>query len=123
MKIAIPVNDKSLETLVSESFGRANYFFIFDTENNESIIIDNTATNAQGAAGIKAAQTIVDENINILITPQCGQNAANVLKSADIKLYKAINNSIQDNLNAFNEGKLSLLDNIHSGFHNHGERK
>ena len=120
MKIAIPVNGKSMETGVCQSFGRTPYFLIYDTESKKSVFLDNSAAASQGGAGIKAAQTIVDNKASALLTPRCGENAAEVLKAADIKLYKTINDSIEDNIKAFIDGKLSLLQEIHAGFHNHG---
>lgn len=120
MKIAIPVNDKSMETDVCQSFGRTPYFLIYDTESKESVFLDNSAATSQGGAGIKAAQTIVDNKASALLTPRCGENAAEVLKAADVKLYKTINDSIGDNIKAFIDSKLSLLQEIHAGFHNHG---
>jgi len=120
MKIAIPVDDKSIESKVCISFGRTPYFLIYETDTKQSVFLDNNAIASQGGAGIKAAQAIVDEGVNILITPRCGENAAEVLKPANIKLYKTVNDSIEDNIEAFTNGKLSLLDDIHAGFHNHG---
>lgn len=120
MKIAMPVDDKSMETTVSQSFGRTPYFLIYDTESKESIFLDNGAAASQGGAGIKAAQSIVDNKVSALLTPRCGENAAQVINVANIKLYKTINESIKDNIDAFNDGKLSILDDIHAGFHNHG---
>lgn len=122
MKIAIPVDDKSMETNVCISFGRTPYFLIYDTENKESIFLNNSAAASQGGAGIKAAQTIVDNKADALITPRCGENAAEVIKTANIKMYKTINNSIMDNIKALNEGKLSLLEEIHAGFHGSEEK-
>ena len=120
MKIAIPVNDKSMAASVCDSFGRTPYYLIYDTESKESIFLDNSAVASQGGAGIKAAQTVVDNKVDALLTPRCGENAAEVIKTANIKLYKTINDSIKDNIEALNEGKLSLLVDIHAGFHGHG---
>lgn len=120
MKVAIPVDDKSMSTSVSQSFGRTPYYLIYDTDSKESVFLDNSAIASQGGAGIKAAQTIVDSNIDAIITPQCGENAAEVLRLANIKLYKIINFSVQDNICALNDGKLSILEDIHPGFHGHG---
>ena len=122
MKIAIPVDDKFLESTVCQSFGRTPYFLIYDTEAKESVFLDNAAAASQGGAGIKAAQTVVDHKASALITPRCGQNAADVIKAANIKIYKSINASIIENIDALNEGRLSLLEVIHEGFHNHGEK-
>jgi predicted Fe-Mo cluster-binding NifX family protein len=57
--------------------------------------------------------------IPAILTPRCGEKAADVLKSADIKLYKTIPTSIKDNINDYVDGKLSLLGEIHAGFHGH----
>ena len=83
MKIVIPVDAKTLESNICASFGRAPYFLIYDTETKESVFINNSAAASTGGAGIKAAQTIVDNNANALLTPRCGQNLyADVIKSA-----------------------------------------
>lgn len=120
MKIAIPVEDKSINSKVCISFGRTPYFLIYDTDTDASVFIDNSAAASQGGAGIKAAQAILDEGVAALITPRCGENAAAVLKPANIVLYKTINDSVKDNIEAFNKGLLVLLSEIHAGFHNHG---
>jgi predicted Fe-Mo cluster-binding NifX family protein len=109
-----------METTVSMSFGRAPYFLIYDTESRENIFVSNSAATSQGGAGIKAAQNIVDNKVSALLTPRCGENAAEVIKAAEIKIYKTINDSIRDNIEAFDEGKLPLLEEIHAGFHGHG---
>lgn len=120
MKIAIPVDEKDMGTSVCASFGRAPYFLIYDTETKESEFIDNSAATSAGGAGIKAAQTIVDTKVSALLTPRCGENAANVLEAADIKIYKTMNISVKENIDAFIARKLSLLDEIHGGFHGRG---
>ncbi|HSR03953.1 MAG TPA: NifB/NifX family molybdenum-iron cluster-binding protein [Proteiniclasticum sp.] len=121
MKIAIPVDEKSIESSVCASFGRTPYFLIYDTDNSESLFIDNSAAESAGGAGIKAAQIIVDNKAHILLTPRCGENAADVLKASDIVIYKTQTVSAKDNISAYISEKLPLLNEIHSGFHGHGE--
>lgn len=121
MKIAIPTDEKSLQSKVCVSFGRAPYFLIYDAESGESVFLDNSAAGSTGGAGIKAAQTIADRRADVLLTPRCGEKAADVLKSAEIQLYKTIAASVQDNIAAFIAGKLLVLDEIHAGLHGHGE--
>lgn len=117
MRIAIPVDSKSMDGRINSHFGRAGYFLIYNIEEDQANFIDNGAASSQGGAGVKASQIIVDEGVQALITPQCGVNAAEVFKAANIKLYKSEGNSIRDNIDLFKEGKLSLLDNIHPGYH------
>ena len=117
MKMAMPVNDKSMEANISDTFGRSRYFLIYDTESKESIYIDNAAVASQGGAGIKAAQVVVDHKAEVLLTPQCGENAAKVLQSGNIKIYKTSYISVVENIEAFKKGELFLIEKIHGGFH------
>lgn len=120
MIIVIPVDEKTMETNVCPSFGRTPYFLVYNVESKESVFLNNDAADSAGGAGIKAAQTIIDNQANALLTPRLGQNAADVLKSAGIKIYKTQDGSVKDNIDAFVAGKLPLLDEIHAGFHRHG---
>lgn len=118
MKIAIPVDDNRVT--VSISFGRTPLFLFVDTETGEKEYLDNSAAASQGGAGIKAAQILVDNGVDVLLTPRCGENAAAVLQAAEVSMYKTAGDSVEENLAAFKAGKLELLSEIHSGFHNHG---
>ncbi len=122
MKIAIPVEDKNIETKVCPSFGRTPYYLIYNTDTKESVFIDNSVAASQGGAGVKAAQMIEDSQVSALLTPRCGENAAEVIHAADIKIYKTIAPSALENINAFNDGKLAVLETIHTGFHHHGRK-
>lgn len=120
MRIAIPANEKNMEKVVCPSFGRAPYYLIYDIEKSEGAFIENSAASSQGGAGIKAAQIIVDNKVDALITPRCGQNAADVIKGANIKIYKSKSVSLNDNIKAFLENELSDLNDFHAGFHGNG---
>lgn len=120
MIIAIPVDNKRLDSSVCISFGRTPYFMFYNTETKVESYFDNSAFNAQGGAGIKAAQKIVDEGTNVLITIRCGENAAEVLNE-NVKIYKSIQGNAKKNIDAFLNGQLSPLTEIHAGFHNHGK--
>ena len=120
MIIAIPIEGKNLETNVCQSFGRTPYFLIFDTDTKESEFIDNSAATSTGGAGIKAAQIIVDNKAEVLLTPRLGANAADTLKAADIEIYKTTSGLAKENIDAFIAGELSILEEIHAGFHGQG---
>lgn len=122
MKIAIPLDKKTLESPVCISFGRTPGFLIYDTETEECVFFDNSAAQSTGGAGIKAAQIIVDNRADVLLTPRLGENAAAVLNAAEINIYKPTFGSGKDNIDAFRTGALSPLDEIHKGFHGHGDK-
>ena len=120
MIIAIPTDYNTNDTTVCVSFGRAPYYLIYDTGTKNTSFLLNTAANSAGGAGIKAAQMIVDNKADYFISLSCGVIAANVLSSANIYIYKYIFASCMYYFFSFNRGKLSILDNIHPGYHNHG---
>lgn len=120
MRIAIPTEQESLQGSVAASFGRAPFFLLYETETEESGFLENSALASPGGAGIKAAQLIVDENVQAVLTPRCGENAAQVLQAAGIALYKTNGTSLEENIRSFVQGELLLLDKIHAGLSHHG---
>ncbi|WP_196593441.1 NifB/NifX family molybdenum-iron cluster-binding protein [Pectinatus sottacetonis] len=117
MKITIPADDKTVQSKVSQTFGRARYFIIYNTEAKTSRCIENKAASSQGGAGIKAAQIVADNGGEVLITPQCGQNAADVLQEANIKVYKSIEGTVEQNITDFTAGRLAVINGFHEGYH------
>ena len=115
MKIAIPIDEN--KTDVCEVFARAPYFLIYETETETTDIAENPAARAQGGAGLKAAQFVVDQNANVLITKRCGENAAEVLHAAEITIFKPEMKTAEENLSALKEKKLRELTHFHAGFH------
>lgn len=120
MKIAVPSTGNTLDSQMSQSFGRTQFFIIADPDTMEYSVIENTAADAPGGAGIKAAQLIVDSGAKVVIAMHCGQNAANVLKPAGVKLMKGIPGTIEDQIKAYKQGMLKELTQIHPGYHGGG---
>lgn len=117
MKTGVPCDTKNLNDPVCMSFGRAPYFLIYDTESDKADFFENTAADAQGGAGIKAAQSLLDLGAQGVIAFSCGTNAAEVLKAGDVRLFKAEKTSVAENLVSLKSGKLGGLTDIHAGYH------
>lgn len=120
MKIAIPADEKILNSEVCMSFGRAPYFYIYETLTKMGDFIENEAAKSPGGAGIKAAQIVVDQHADVLITPRCGENAAEVFNASQLQIYKSKNGSITENIDAYLNNKLNKLESFHAGFHGVG---
>jgi predicted outer membrane repeat protein len=120
MKIGIPVDAASLKASVSTSFGRTAYFLVVDLKDDTTLFIQNTASDSQGGAGIKAAQILADQNVEAVCTPQMGENAALVFSEAKIRLFKTNSSSISETIESYKTGSLISLDQTHSGNHSHG---
>lgn len=120
MKIALPVEGNSLEAKICQSFGRAPLYLFYNTEDGAKEFKENSAATSLGGAGIKAAQLIVDEKAEAVLAPRCGENAAKVLGEGGVRVYRTIGDSIEDNIAAYEAGKLEVLADIHPGYHRRG---
>lgn len=49
-----------------------------------------------GRAGIKAAQTILNQNVDVVLTGNIGPNAFNVLAAAGVKTVTGISGTVRD---------------------------
>ena len=113
MKIAVPLDENKQDVCIV--LARAPYF-LFRVEGKDEVV-ENPAASAQGGAGIQAAQFLVDQGIDALITLRCGENAREVFQAADIKIYKSANKAAADDLAAVERGELKELTQFHSGYH------
>lgn len=117
MKIAIPVSEKNLESEVYPSFGRAPYFLFHNTLTKETYYHDNKDVASQSGAGIRAAQVIVDNSAEALVTPHCGENAKGILCKSEVLIYKSDPGTAQQNIDALIDERLILLRDFNPGFH------
>ena len=115
MKLAIPLDENKADVCVS--FARAPFFLFHDTQTNTDEIKVNPAAEAMGGAGVKAAQFVLDEKADTVLTVRCGENAAKVFQAANISIYKTAGPTVAENLAAFKEEKLAPLTHFHAGFH------
>ena len=83
---------------------------IYYADWNHGGTIENAAANSGGGAGITSGQLMVDKGVEAVITGNVGPNAANVLKAANIKIYRGISASVKENIEKFNKGILEKID-------------
>ena len=109
MKIAMSVMDENMKTLLDERFGRANYFVIYDLENDKQEFFENEGKYSKEGAGIVAAQEVINKEVDVLITGSLGPNAFRVLSSSGIKLYKSVSLKITEVIEKFKNNELEEL--------------
>lgn len=89
MKILVTATDKNENALMDVRFGRALFWYIFDTKKKESYFIDNgQSENFEHGAGIQAAANIIDEGVDVIITGSVGPKAFDIIKRKGIKVYR-----------------------------------
>jgi len=107
MKIAISSKGQDLDSQLDLRFGRAFGFIIYDLETNEYEFVNNTQNlEASQGAGIQAAQTVVNQNADVVISGHCGPKAFKVLEAAEIKIYVGAEGSIKEIIEKFKNKEL-----------------
>ena len=114
MRIVMPLDEE--KDVLCPVFGRTPYFWVYDTETGEEKIEENPAAQAQGGAGLQAAQFVLDCEADVMITARCGKNSAEVLQAGGVQIYKAEGANVQQNLTAWKEGNLAILEHFHGGY-------
>lgn len=95
MLIAVTSSGDSLDSLLNEKFGRCQYFIIVDPDTMKFEAVLNPAENAQGGAGPKAAEVIINKGVNILLTGHVGDKAEEALKRGSIKIVSGLNEELK----------------------------
>ncbi len=107
MKVAITSNGMNLESEVDLRFGRAVGFIIYDLEKDSYNYVDNIQNlNAAQGAGIQAAQNVVNQNVDAIITGNCGPKAFSVLSQAGVKIFIGAEGTVKEAIEKFKNNEL-----------------
>ncbi len=106
MRIAVSANGTDLDAPASPVFGRCPAYVFVDTDTMAYEALENPAINAAGGAGIVAAQLVVAQKAQAVITGRVGPNAFNVLKAAQVPVYAFAGGTVRQAVEAFNAGRL-----------------
>lgn len=87
MKIIITTTAASLDAQVDPRFGRAAYLLVVDTDTLEWQAQANPAVNAPGGAGIQAAQLVINQKPDAIVSGDFGPNAYGALSAAGLPMY------------------------------------
>lgn len=103
MKIAVTSTGGSLDALVSEKFGRCQYFLIVDSDTMKFEAVSNLGEQMQSGAGPRAAELIINKGAEVLLTGQVGDKAEEVLNKAGIKIATGYvsNEKVKDAVNKY----------------------
>jgi predicted Fe-Mo cluster-binding NifX family protein len=107
MKLAISATGDELEAQLDRRFGRCSFFIIVDPETMEFETIQNVSRGASGGAGVKAAQTLADSDVDSVVTGNVGPNAFNALTAAGIDIFTGISGTVKEAVDKYNQGELS----------------
>jgi predicted Fe-Mo cluster-binding NifX family protein len=105
MKVAFATNGKNLEGEIALHFGRAKKFLIFDTEKETFEVFENPEIKGKELP----PDFLKSQDVDAVIAFSLGPRAFEKFKNYKIKVLKAIEGMILENLKAFEENKLKEL--------------
>jgi len=109
MRILFTAKGTDWNSDMDPRFGRTEFFFIYDEDNEKIETFDNRAINSEAhGAGPKTAQKMTEFKIDVLITGNGpGGNAAAVVKQTGIKVYAGARAmTVKEAYDAYKNGKL-----------------
>ena len=110
VKIAITSMDGTLEGMIDERFGRARKIIVYDTGTGNIEVAENSKQmNLAQGAGIQAARNVVNLGVGAVISGHLGPKAFQVLQSAGIDAYSAVDMTVAEAIKQYREGSLNKL--------------
>ncbi len=110
MKIILSTTSPGLYADIDPRFGRGAYLLVVDTDTMQTEGHPNPGVNASGGAGIQAAQFVVDQKVEAVISGDFGPNAFDALQAAGISMYLYGNcRTAREALERFRAGKLQSV--------------
>ncbi|MDH7486159.1 MAG: NifB/NifX family molybdenum-iron cluster-binding protein [Anaerolineae bacterium] len=106
MRIVVTSNGRDLDAPASPVFGRCPLFLFVDTETMQCRAVDNPALSAAGGAGIQAAQFIIEQGAQAVLTGNVGPNAFNVFQAANVPVYLIGEGTVREAVEAYKAGRL-----------------
>lgn len=88
-KIAISAAGGDPEANIDARFGRCSHFMLWDPQSSDFTTVENKGGEAAHGAGTGAAQLLLKNQAQVLITNKIGPKAFAALKSAGIKVFSA----------------------------------
>jgi len=111
MKIAVTAKGKEISSEIDLRFGRAKWIIVVDSQTGDFQAHDNAVNlNAVQGAGIQTGQNVANLGVEAVITGNVGPNAFKTLNAAGVKIFLAEEQTVQNAIDSFKEGKLKEVN-------------
>ncbi len=104
--IAVPVKDREADPQIDERFGRCPFFCLIDGEGKQTFL-ENEAPSSPSGAGVKAVQTLADEDVTVVLSPEVGPKAMAAMEPLGIRVFHIGEaRTVSEVLSSYKENKL-----------------
>jgi predicted Fe-Mo cluster-binding NifX family protein len=105
--IGIPIlTDAGLKSQISDHFGKAPYYLLYNMTTKTSTLLKNTSKHFGGSA--HPPVMLKDAGVHVVIAKNIGEHAKEMFDKFNIKLYVKAENTAEETLKQFLDGKLKL---------------
>jgi ArsR family transcriptional regulator len=114
MRLCFPIEtDNGIESNVYNHFGSAPMFFIYETDTESTEVINNQDLgHVHGMCS--PIQALDGKSVDAIVVGGIGAGAINKLNLMGIKVYRAIEDTIQKNLQRFKENSIPQITLDHA---------
>lgn len=117
MKVIVSSTGRDMDSHVSQVFGRAEYYILADTEDLSHEPLENPATGQSSGAGVMAAQFVLEQSPQALISANIGPNAFQMLSAGSVECFAAPEGTVKEAVEAFARGELTSLSSPNARSH------
>ena len=108
MKIAISTSGCDLTSPLDPRFGRAPKFIIYNSDFDTCHVVNNTQNlEAAQGAGIQSALLLKKEQVDCVVTGNCGPKAYATLDAAGIAVYTSKADTVLEAVEQLRRGELA----------------
>jgi len=110
MIVIISSQEAKIEGPINERFGRSPYLIKVDTQDMKWEAFPNPGVSQSGGAGIAAAQFVIDQKAEAVISGDFGPNASRTLGAGGVHMHVFTGeiSSVLQAVDLFKEGKLPI---------------
>ncbi|HKM09161.1 MAG TPA: NifB/NifX family molybdenum-iron cluster-binding protein [Candidatus Methanomethylophilaceae archaeon] len=101
MKIGVTADGDTLDSYVSDDFGRAPYFLIVDMDTLDFVVVENEHKDAASGAGMLVADAIVNLGVDAIIVGGIGTHGIQILSDAGITISSDEDGTVEESIANF----------------------
>lgn len=107
-KVALPAKGDDLNAQISEYFGRAPYFIVFDVNKKVFWTIPNPFVNEAHAVGLRAGTMLVKKRVGVIVCKNIGPEPIKKFNDSKIEVYIGAEGTVADGIKQYKSNQLIL---------------
>lgn len=107
-KVALPAKGDGLNAQISEHFGRAPYFIVYDVNRKVFWTIPNPFVNEAHAVGLRVGTMLVKKRVGVIVCKNIGPEPIKKFNDSKIEVYIGAEGTVADGIKQYKSNQLIL---------------